>query len=394
MIIWRNPTVGYPPRRWPRRPQDNGRSCPPGGCNHLPPNRLPPRPAAVEAARCAGGRRAAAACSGLPAGPRVPLRTVVSEETARKLGFGKSPDGTEIGPDDFASDSSVSFEVPLPQGVTELRFPGGRRKSASDRDQVFRITITDREDGGARGIPTRAFWAIPKAPAIEVQSGRAGIGGAPAAQFAQRADAGRQGPDPATVRQHLQRPRARRIRQRVKYIRGRSVRLREHARRRHARSGSTTPGTICYASFEYHDNYLRLIAEHYKLDLKGKHIGDLTKARHRRHACRSRASTRAALRAEYDAVRARAGRRASAHMSRTACEFASRAWRRPLTEKEKQGLRAFYDKTITAERIIARPSARCWPASWCRPAFLYRVEQPSDAAAGRSRSTIGKWPAG
>src|SRR5262249_58415300 len=33
-----------------------------------------------------------------------------------------------------------------------------------------------------------------------------------------------------------------------------------------------------YSSFAYHDNYLDLIAKHYKLDLKGKHIADLDTA--------------------------------------------------------------------------------------------------------------------
>jgi len=32
----------------------------------------------------------------------------------------------------------------------------------ADRDQVFRITITDREDGGSRGIPTRTLLGDPQ----------------------------------------------------------------------------------------------------------------------------------------------------------------------------------------------------------------------------------------
>ena len=42
-----------------------------------------------------------------------------------------------------------------------------------------------------------------------------------------------------------------------------------------------------YASFEYHDNYVQLLAEHYKYDLKGKHVSKLGPADARRDARRS-----------------------------------------------------------------------------------------------------------
>ena len=41
-----------------------------------------------------------------------------------------------------------------------------------------------------------------------------------------------------------------------------------------------------YASFEYHDNYLRMLAKHFKYDLKGKRIAQLDRPRSRR--CRPR----------------------------------------------------------------------------------------------------------
>ena len=97
---------------------------------------------------------------GVPANlPSVPLRTVVTAETAAKLNFGKSPDGTALGPDDFASEGSISFEVPKPEGSGVLiQFDA---ELGGDRDRVFRIILSDREDGGARGIPTRALIADP-----------------------------------------------------------------------------------------------------------------------------------------------------------------------------------------------------------------------------------------
>ena len=62
-------------------------------------------------------------------------------------------------------------------------------------------------------------------------------------------------------------------------------------------------------------------------------------------------------------------------------DFASRAWRRPLTEKEKLSLRAFYDKTLTAEGDHRKAIRALLARMLVSPAFLYRVEQPSEAAA-------------
>ena len=51
------------------------------------------------------------------------------------------------------------------------------------------------------------------------------------------------------------------------------------------------------------------------------------------------------LRKTYDAARA-AEKAAEPRHLEDCLEFASRAWRRPLADKEKLGLRAFYAKTL------------------------------------------------
>jgi hypothetical protein len=60
--------------------------------------------------------------------------------------------------------------------------------------------------------------------------------------------------------------------------------------------------------------------------------------------------------------------------------FASLAWRRPLSEKEKQSLRAFYDQAMTAEPDHQKAIRALLARVLVSPAFLYRVEEP--AAAG------------
>src|SRR5262249_13321169 len=96
-----------------------------------------------------------------PGGPRLPLRTVVSEETAKRLGFGKSIDSVSVSPDDFASDSSVWFEVPLPQGITVFDIQVEEEGGAAG-DEVYATPATDGKEGGARGIPTRTLLGAPQ----------------------------------------------------------------------------------------------------------------------------------------------------------------------------------------------------------------------------------------
>src|SRR5262249_2267711 len=85
------------------------------------------------------------------------------------------------------------------------------------------------------------------------------------------------------------------------------------------------------------------------------------------------------LRRDYEAAVAAQAAARPGHI-KDCLEFASRAWRRPLTEKEKQSLRSFYEKTLAAEgdhqKAIKAVLARILVA----PQFLYRVEQAADAA--------------
>ena len=59
-----------------------------------------------------------------------------------------------------------------------------------------------------------------------------------------------------------------------------------------------------------------------------------------------------------------------------------RAWRRPLTEQEKQSLRSFYDKTISADPDHPKAIRALLARIQIAPQFLYRVEQVSNAAPG------------
>ena len=276
VIIWRNPTVGFraPARRRPRRTQSR-RQITAGAARASAAAQPQPQPQPVrrrsrDRRRGRGSNLPCRACPCAPPSARKPPSS---------LDFGTQPRRQPNRPRRFRL-----------RRLRRLRSPRARRPVArldfqvdaaigADRDQVFRITISDREEG-PRGIPTaRLRRRSRKRRLSQIQGGRHGVRHPPAAEFQRRADARRQRSGSRALRQHLQHAGARRVRQRREVHPRRSLCRREHARRRHPRRVSINAWNDLYASFAYHDNYLRLLAEHYKLDLKGKHIADLDERR-------------------------------------------------------------------------------------------------------------------
>ena len=192
---------------------------------------------------------------GPPAGPRVALRTAVSEETAKKLGFGITPDGSSIGPDDFASEGSINFEVPLPQGVLGIDFQVDASVGA-DRDQVFRITIGDREDGTARHPHARLRGRSRKRRLPQVQGGCDGVRQPSAAKLQCEPTPADKDPAPEPFDSTYNVPEHDEFVNDVKYVRDDRFVV-EYMLDDATRVRLDNAWNDLYASFEYHDNYLR-----------------------------------------------------------------------------------------------------------------------------------------
>ena len=123
----------------------------------------------VTRAFIAGGRGnpAAGAAAGTPPpgrggpGPVISsrsLREMLSPDAVEALSFGKSPDGSEVGPDDFATTGPVSFTVDVPAGNTNVTIgmawawqtlspvaPMNAPEPQPDLDKVI-ILLTDGEN--------------------------------------------------------------------------------------------------------------------------------------------------------------------------------------------------------------------------------------------------------
>jgi Protein of unknown function (DUF1592)/Protein of unknown function (DUF1588)/Protein of unknown function (DUF1587)/Protein of unknown function (DUF1585)/Protein of unknown function (DUF1595)/Cytochrome C oxidase, cbb3-type, subunit III len=321
----------------------------------------------------AGGRVSA------PAAARIRLRDTVTDECAQALHFGTSPDGTAIGPDDFASDlASTAIEVKLPAGMTTINFQADAQVGA-DHDQVFRTIITDREDGSSRGIPLRALIGDPSSAGY--QRFKAGV-----LQLAELLPPNSHGPEtpadkdppPEPFDPTYNVPEHDAFDNDVKYIRDDkfiyNYILDDAARRRVDQAWDDL-----YSSFEYHDHYWKLLDAHYKLNLGNKHIGELTKADFDAMPAEARGYS-TALRRTYDEARAAEKTAQPRHVD-DCLEFASRAWRRPLTPKEKLTLRAFYEKTLAEDHDHTRAIRTLIARILVAPDFLYKLEKGGAATA-------------
>jgi hypothetical protein len=335
-----------------------------------------------------------AAAAGASNAPRIPLREAVTEEGAKGLHFGSSPDGAAIGPGDFASDlASTAIEVKLPPGMTTVNFQADAQVG-EDRDQVFRVIITDREDGSSRGIPVRGLVGDPQSAGY--QKFVAGV-----LQLADILPPNSNGeptpadkdPPPEPFDPTYNVPEHDAFDNDVKYVRDDrfiySKVLDDGARRRVDEAWDDL-----YTSFEYHDHYWKLLDAHYKLDRGSRHIGELTKADFDAMPAEARGYAMS-LRKTYDAVRA-AEKTAQARHFDDCIEFAGRAWRRPLTAKEKAALRAFYDKVLASDPDHTRAVKAVIARILVAPEFLYKLEtaRPGSASLVRPAAATGGGNAG
>jgi hypothetical protein len=273
----------------------------------------------------------------------------------------------------------------MPEGISIFTFQVDA-EVGRDRDQIFRITITDREDGTSRGIPVRSLLGDPQSAGSRTfKAGVLQLASLMPPNSNFEPTPADKDPIPEPFDSTYNVPEHDDFDTRVKYIRDDRFiyqNILDDANRRRIDQAWND----LYASFEYHDNYLSIIALHYGVDLKGKHIGDLDQAQIDAMPPEPRQYAKS-LKAEYESVLAVQAAARPRHVE-DCLDFASHAWRRPLTEKEKQSLRAFYDKTMTLDPDHRKAIRALLARILVSPAFLYRVEQATDVRPAAAVTTI------
>ena len=352
VILWRNAKVGY--------------------------RVLAPKPAVAAAGDPVAV--AAAAAKSIQVRDAKPLRELLLPEWAAKLHFGESPDGSAMGPNDFATVGEGGFELPQPADAAATLVLQVDAEIGQDRDTMARIVFSNRQDGKVAGIPTRAIMGDGRSKGY--QAFKAGVmelvALLPPNAYAEPTPADKD-PAPLPFDSTYNTPEHDEWVARVKYIRDdrfiyRNI-LDDATRVKLDRAWNDL-----YASFDYYDNSLDMLAKKLKLDLKLKHMSELTELQLASLPDEGRKYL-APLRAEYEAVQ-KAQRAARPGHVEDCLRLASLAWRRPLTDAEKNDLRAFYAKARTGAEMDHNKAVQALITRiLVSPAFLYRVEKPAEAAA-------------
>jgi hypothetical protein len=301
-----------------------------------------------------------------------PLRATLPADLAASLKFGTSPDGSVIGPDDFATTGTVSFSIDVPPGGNVMEFEADA-ELGKDRNAVVRVTISDRAEGSPRDAGQRVLLGDPQSVGYEAFRGNIAeyVSLVPPNSHGEANPADKD-PVPAPFDNTYNSPEHDAFVLQVKYQRNDSF-FTENMVDGADRERLNHAWHDLFGSWPYHDAYLGMLIDHYGLKVKSRRIEDMTAVQMAALPAAARPHVKS-LRAHYAEVM-RAHRIAQPGHVSDALTFASRAWRRPLTAAERTSLRAFYQKTRTVTRLGHDAAMRALLARiLVSPAFLYRVE--------------------
>ena len=172
--------------------------------------------------------------------PRSPCAPRCRPTSPRTLAFGTSPDGTAIGPDDFATTGTVSFTIDVPRRRQRPGVSGGCRARQGQERRRARDDLRSRRKARRATRGQRVILGDPQERRLRDVSRQHGrIRVAPAAELARRGQSRGQGSGPAAIRQHLQQPRARCVRAEGEVPAQRQVLHRQHGGRRRSRAAES-----------------------------------------------------------------------------------------------------------------------------------------------------------
>jgi hypothetical protein len=322
-----------------------------------------------------------------------PLAAFVTHDSAQGLGFGKHPQGAEIGANDFAIAGGVTTPATLrvPEGTVaaQLRVDV-ELDTAHGASTIVRCRISDGEVDGETAAEVGAISTLLADPDSNIVADWR----ADAEEFAwlvpevshrEPAPSDRD-PIPAPFDNTYNESERNHFHTFIKYHRDDAFfteRIADDATRRRLDEAWTDLLT----SFEYHDANLRFLDRKFGLDLDGRAIAELDQAPIDKMPNASRPFVER-LRGERSAMHAALRAAEPGHLD-DALRFAERAWRRPLTTDEQQRLRSFYSQLRAQEGLDHDRALRTLLARiMVAPAFLYRIEPASE---GQPIAPLSDW---
>lgn len=316
------------------------------------------------------------------------LRAALPADVAGSLAFGTSPDGTPLGPDDFATTTTVSFTIDVPPGGNLMELHADA-ELGRDKNAVIRLAISDRPEGSPRDAGQRVILGDPASAGY--RAFRRNI-----AEYVAllppnshgEANPADKDPVPPPFDNTYNSPEHDAFVTNVKYQRQDRF-FTENVVDGADRARLNQAWNDLFGSWPYHDAYLGMLADHYKLTLESRRIQDMDAARIAALPATVKPHVRS-LRAHYDEVMRAQALAQPGHVA-DALTVASRAWRRPLSLREKTDLRAFYRKSRTVNHLDHDAATRALLARiLVSPAFLYRFET-SAAGPGKPERSLTGW---
>ncbi len=312
--------------------------------------------------------------------PEQPLRDVVPGEVAQQLAFGKHPRGTAVASTDFVTEGGAprSFSLGLPENGRSAELTvEARVDPVFGKDRVVRGGISAGELA-ARGKTISALLTDRNGSGFEVWNDGVLEFARNLPQVSHREPApSDRDPIPAPFDNTYNMPERDHFHYRVKYFRDDGF-LTEKLLDDPTRRRLEEAWADLLTSFEYHDVFLRFVAD--KFDFPWRPVSQVDKpwiaqlpAPARPHVQR--------LHAEWAAARQLVENSRERHFA-DVMQFASRAWRRPLTAEDQERLRRFYDTVARDGELDYSAAIRALLARvLVAPEFIYRAERPASESA-------------
>jgi Protein of unknown function (DUF1592)/Protein of unknown function (DUF1588)/Protein of unknown function (DUF1585)/Protein of unknown function (DUF1595) len=312
-----------------------------------------------------------------------PLKAIVNPESARRLAFGKHPQGTEIGETDFviAGEVNVPVSLQIPKNmVSASLLVDVRLETEHEATSIVRCRILNGEVAGEIITALSATSTLLADPANKlVDEWRRDVAEfarlLPEVSHREPAPSDRD-PIPDPYDNTYNKPERNYFHNTIKYNRDDDFFM-AHVANDTTRWLLDQAWADLLTSFEYHDANLRFAAKKFALDLGGRSIADLDRTVIDRLPAAPRVFVERWLQ-EYTSMQHALRAAEPGHVD-DALAFAERAWRRPLTAGEQERLRAFYAElrqrgTLDHTRALRALLARILLA----PTFLYRVESTGE----------------
>lgn len=311
-----------------------------------------------------------------------PLSSFVTPETARRLAFGQHPRGAVIDADSFAiaGEAAIPVTLMVPEGMISVELLVEIDLDTESRtSSIVRCRIADGEVEGETAAEvgdTSTLLADPASPLVAAWQEEVAEFARLLPEVSHREPApSDRDPIPAPFDNAYNMPERNHFHTAIKYHRDDAFFV-EHIADDATRQRLDQAWTDLLTSFEYHDAILQFARDKFALDLDTSDVAELDQAAIDQLPAGPRALVED-LRSEFAAMQAALRAAEPGHVD-DALRFAERAWRRPLSAAEKQGLRAFYAARRSEDRLDHERAMRTLLARvLVAPAFLYRAEPPA-----------------